>query len=192
MRRLVVPLTVALVAVLSSTMANASCVALPGQRSDRLLQIAAGHVDADVAFIGKVIDRRDISRHGTTRQAVVFRVIATFAGAPLQKRTIFVGSACDNNGLCVESSEEQRYRGHRTQLVLADHQAGSGLVSQSICSETGGLSPSEVVLMLDQSQLPMTGFAAEAFAVGGSAAIVLGGLLTAVARRRHRYAQPTC
>lgn len=183
MRRLIFGFAVVMLAALTSGVADASCAVLPGERSDRLLQIAAGDVHADVAFIGRVVARREVKNHGTTRQAIVFQVVATFAGAPLEQRTLIGGPSCDKKGVCSFGSEDQNYRGHGLQLVLADRKR-DGLVSQSVCSDTGNLTAAEVSLMLHRSTLPFTGWSSTFPLAAGLGAVVIGGLVTAGASAR--------
>jgi hypothetical protein len=185
MRRVLAALCSALVVMLIPGVADAQCKQLPGERTDRLAAIAAGHTDSDVAFVGRVVGRRDAIRRGhSVWTPVVFRVVATFRGSPLRERTVLTNGGCIN-GKCVLNSEEQEFRGHRLQLVLAGHRARVGLVSTSTCTDAGPLSAADVALMLHPSALPFTGGRdVTGMAAAGSGALVTGFLLLIAGRRR--------
>jgi hypothetical protein len=158
--------------------AAAQCILLPGERTDRLAAIAAGHVDADVAFIGRVVERHDaVKRHGLVWHGIVFRVVATFAGASSRQRTVFVGGGCADDGGCVLNSEEQEFRGHRLQLVFANHRHRVGLVSASACTDAGPLTAAEVRLMLHPPTLPMTGAPLLPLLLAGVGCLLVGAAL---------------
>jgi hypothetical protein len=185
MRRLLA-LTVGLFVLLVPGVAGASCIVLPGERNDRLAAIAAGRTDADVAFAGRVVERRDaVERHGIVWTPLVFRVTATFKGAALKQRIVLINGGCIDDQ-CVSNSEELDFNGPRMQLVLADHRNRVGLVSASACSDAGPLTAAEVRLMLQPSTLPMTGVAAHWQASTGAACLFLGVALLVVGRRSAR------
>jgi LPXTG-motif cell wall-anchored protein len=190
MRRFFVAACGAALVMLAPGIASAQCIQLPGERADRLAAIAAGHVDAEVAFIGKVVDRRDSIRRGrSVWTPIVFDVVATFKGSPLRERTVLINGGC-MKGQCVLNSEEQGFKGHRLQLVFADRRTKVGLVSTSACTDAGPLSASEVRLMLHPSTLPMTGGQqVSVVALLGSGALLLGCVLLLWERRI--VAEPT-
>ena len=190
MNRLFALLCGAAVVLLMPGVADASCAPIPGDRAVRLAQIAAGRGENDVAFIGRVVRRGDgVERRHSVWSPIVFHVVATFKGSPLRERTILMNGGCIN-GSCVSNGEALDYRGHRLQLVLADHLGGVGLVSVSDCSDAGALSADEVALMLRPSTLPMTGGQRVlGIAAFGAGALVVGGALLFSVRRM--VAEPT-
>lgn len=114
--------------------ADASCAPLEGTRAQRLAEIAAGNSAYDVAFVGRLVERRDaVEKRGGTYTPHLFQVVKSFGAAVGARTVVLVPGGCINNS-CVAGGEDASYSMHGLQLVLADQRRHVGTVSASACS----------------------------------------------------------